>query len=112
DDGDDELYGGEGNDALYGDEGNDVIEGGAGDDELYGGLGSDTFAWNLADVGTSDTPAVDTIKDFSSLESDVLDISDLLPPLSDADMGSYLADLGKYVAVTSDGTDTTIHIDT
>ncbi|MFC4274374.1 type I secretion C-terminal target domain-containing protein [Achromobacter aloeverae] len=87
--GNDIIYGQGGNDTLYGDAGNDVLVGGAGNDTLYGGDGSDTFKWALNDQGTTSSPAVDTIKDFSTAAAadggDVLDLAGLLHnPTADA----------------------------
>ncbi len=70
--GDDVLRGGDGNDVIYGQEGNDVIYGGAGNDILSGGSGQDTFVMEAVSQG------VDVIKDFSTDEGDVLDLSSLL----------------------------------
>ncbi len=70
--GDDVLRGGDGNDVIYGQEGNDVIYGGAGNDILSGGSGQDTFVMEAVSQG------VDVIKDFSTGEGDVLDLSSLL----------------------------------
>ncbi len=74
--GNDTIDGGAGNDLIFGQGGNDTIIGGAGNDTMFGGTGADTFVFNLADVGTEATPAMDTIKDFSA--SDTLDLSDVL----------------------------------
>ncbi|WP_445619515.1 Ig-like domain-containing protein [Kushneria sp. Sum13] len=77
--GNDRLYGGAGNDLLEGDTGNDLLAGGSGNDILTGGEGSDTFAWMRGDQGTSASPAVDRITDFTrGSGGDVLDLSDLL----------------------------------
>ncbi|SPJ33973.1 Leukotoxin [Kushneria phyllosphaerae] len=77
--GNDRLYGGAGNDTLDGGAGADRLHGGAGNDLLTGGDGSDTFAWMRGDQGTSATPAVDRITDFTrGSGGDVLDLSDLL----------------------------------
>ncbi|MBO1071897.1 MAG: hypothetical protein HEQ13_22105 [Dolichospermum sp. DEX189] len=49
--------------------GNDTLYGGAGTDILYGGIGADIFRFNTPDEG------IDTIKDFSRLEEDKIQIS-------------------------------------
>ena len=89
--GNDTLNGGAGNDMLYGGAGNDVLIGGAGNDVLAGGLGADTFRWQLADRGTTSTPAHDTITDFDNGASgDVLDLRDLLVGENAASLSNYL----------------------
>lgn len=55
---------GSGNDTLYGDAGNDLLRGGTGNDILYGGTGKDFFRFDTA-LGTSATPNIDRIRDFS-----------------------------------------------
>ena len=62
--GNDTVIGGGGNDTLYGDAGNDLLRGGAGNDILYGSDGMDHFRFDTA-LGTSTTPNIDQIKDFS-----------------------------------------------
>ncbi|NIC42718.1 type I secretion C-terminal target domain-containing protein [Aquabacterium sp. A08] len=83
--GNDIIMGGDGDDVLWGNGGNDLLVGGSGNDTLTGGTGADVFKWSLADVGSSGTPAVDTITDFNKsgasftlAEGDKLDIADLL----------------------------------
>ncbi|HUE92939.1 Ig-like domain-containing protein, partial [Pseudomonas sp.] len=82
--GNDTLDGGKGNDILYGQGGNDILIGGEGDDILFGGSGADTFAWQNGDLGH------DVIKDFNSSEGDVIDLSDLLSTVDEADLSNYL----------------------
>ena len=89
-----------GDDVIYGMDGDDVLYGGSGIDFLYGGDGADTF-------GFDDINGTDHIQDFSIAEGDMLNISDLLEgydPVTDA--------IGDFVAVTSDGHDTIISVDT
>lgn len=62
--GNDTLVGGGGADTLYGDAGNDLLRGGAGSDVLNGGTGQDAFRFDTA-LGTSATPVIDRIRDFS-----------------------------------------------
>ncbi|WP_244925498.1 Ig-like domain-containing protein [Kushneria marisflavi] len=77
--GNDRIYGGAGNDLLEGGTGNDLLAGGSGNDILTGGEGGDTFAWMRGDQGSSASPAVDRITDFTrGSGGDVLDLSDLL----------------------------------
>ncbi len=91
--GNDRLEGGNGNDSLFGGAGNDLLIGGAGDDILYGGSGNniltgganaDTFTWQAGDVGKS------TITDFNATDGDRINLSDLLPDITDTNVLSYL----------------------
>ncbi|NNF97756.1 MAG: type I secretion C-terminal target domain-containing protein [Desulfobacteraceae bacterium] len=105
--GNDTLTGGTGNDILVGGEGNDILVGGEGDDILAGGIGSDTYEWNAGDQGTVGNPAIDTIENFDNgLGGDILDLRDLLQ--GEEEISNPLTD---YLNFTSDGIDTTIHID-
>nr|WP_259372163.1 Ig-like domain-containing protein [Caldimonas mangrovi] len=89
--GNDTINGGAGHDQLNGGGGTDVLIGGAGNDVLTGGFGADTFRWQLADRGTTATPAHDTITDFdNSAAGDVLDLRDLLVGESTAQLSNYL----------------------
>jgi len=72
------ITGTTGNDILSTGSGNDTLIGGAGDDTLTGGLGADVFKWSLGDQGSTTTPAIDHITDFSLSQKDVLNIGDLL----------------------------------
>ena len=129
-DGDDMLYGYGGNDMLYGDadndtlfggRGNDLLEGGFGEDNLYGQSGADTLNGGMGadllkggsgadtfvfDAATS-FDAVDTVLDYSLVENDVLDVSDLLSgynPLTDS--------IVDFVQITDNGTDSFVSVDT
>jgi|GEM_PF-1891927 len=88
------LLAGDGNDTLHGGKGDDVLVGGKGNDTLIGGEGSDTFRWEFNDQGTTASPAVDRIKDFSmdkaSAGGDVLDLKDLLVGETDGNLTKYL----------------------
>jgi Ca2+-binding RTX toxin-like protein len=106
--GDDVLLGNAGNDILQGGEGDDLLIGGSGDDTLVGGSGIDMFALEAGDEGTTTSPAVDTISDFTlGAGGDVLDLSDML-------QGENLGSLDDYLNFSYDaGTgDTTISVDT
>lgn len=104
--GKDLLFGGAGNDSLSGGGGDDLLVGGAGDDTLTGGLGADVFKWELADAGTSGTPAIDTVTDFDIVPgSDVLDLRDLL-----VGEAANAASLDNYLHFEVTGGNTIIHI--
>jgi len=98
--GNDILIGQEGNDTLDGGAGNDILWGGSGNDVLWGGAGADTFLFTSAEHG------VDTIKDFSLAQGDVLDISNILTgfdPLTDS--------LSDYVNISQSGGNTIVKVD-
>ncbi|KEQ17775.1 tandem-95 repeat protein [Endozoicomonas numazuensis] len=81
----------------------DLITGGAGDDVLTGGNDSDTFIWGASDVGTSGTPAQDTIMDFQIGQGgDKIDLSDVLVNESEP--------LDQYLSLNFDNGDTTIEV--
>ncbi|WP_199337451.1 calcium-binding protein [Nostoc sp. FACHB-152] len=67
--GSDILNGGGGNDILNGGAGNDTLNGSAGNDTLTGGAGADSFRFNAPNQG------IDTIQDFLSVNSDIIQIS-------------------------------------
>jgi Ca2+-binding RTX toxin-like protein len=72
--GNDSLSGGKGADDLYGGGGNDELNGGHGNDLLFGGAGADRFVF----VSPADSVVGarrDVIKDFSSAQSDRIDLS-------------------------------------
>jgi len=100
--GNDTLYGGDGDDYLSGGEGDDILSGGDGADYLSGGYGSDTFVFEVASAYNN----VDIIDDFSLLQNDKLDISELLTgynPLTD--------DITDFVSFTTTGNSTGLYID-
>lgn len=74
--GNDTLIGGAGDDLLIGGTGIDVLTGGLGNDTLTGGAGKDTFVWQSGDTGTDHV--TDFQLDLTGLNSDVLDLSQLL----------------------------------
>lgn len=96
------LHGGADKDTLYGEDGDDIIFGGTGADTMYGGAGADAFWFDANDKGTG----VDVIKDFSLLDGDTINISDVLEqydPNTDA--------LSGFVRLTESGTDTLLQVD-
>ena len=87
---------------LQGGAGNDQIGGGGGADILYGQGDADTFIF----LAASAYGAVDTIKDFSTAQSDKLDLSDLLSaynPLTD--------DITHFVEITTSGSNSILKVD-
>lgn len=75
---DDTIAGFAGNDLIFGLAGNDSIDGGFGDDTLVGGAGNDILIGNIgADAFRFIVPGdgVDTIRDFSAAQGDVIQIS-------------------------------------
>jgi Ca2+-binding RTX toxin-like protein len=69
--GNDSLVGADGDDSLTGGVGDDTLTGGEGDDTLTGGDGADHFIFSA-------TNGSDTIADFDTSQSDVLDFSSVL----------------------------------
>jgi serralysin len=74
-DGADSIYGGSKRDRIWGDGGNDDLFGGASQDTLLGGSGSDTFHFVARNESRSGVNRHDIIKDFSSADGDVIDLS-------------------------------------
>lgn len=73
--GDDLVLGEFGNDRLYGDAGVDAIRGGEGADQLYGGADDDRFVFASISESTVTVAGRDTIRDFSRVEADRIDLS-------------------------------------
>ncbi|MBN8520324.1 MAG: type I secretion C-terminal target domain-containing protein [Alphaproteobacteria bacterium] len=100
--GDDTIIGGLGSDTITAGAGNDLIYGGAGADMIYGQAGADVFAFDLAVLdGTQDT-----IFDFSLIEGDKIDISNLITgfdPLTEL--------ISDFIQITDNGTDSVVAID-
>ena len=81
----------------------DQIAGGAGADDLYGGVGIDTFIFESASAFSG----IDTIHDFSTTASDIIDLSDLL---SAYNAGSDV--ITDFVQITDSGSDSILSVDT
>ncbi len=82
-------------------DGNDSIAGGAGNDTLYGGGGADNFVFESATAfGVAN---IDDIIDFSTIDGDALDISDLISGFSGI--------ITDYVQFTISGSDTLVQVD-
>jgi hypothetical protein len=87
-----------------------TVAGTAGNDTLTG-LGShDVFVWKLADHGTSDMPAANTIANFNpdATNGDRLDLRDLLQ--GERHQGSDVGNLTDYLHFTVDAGSTTIEV--
>jgi Ca2+-binding RTX toxin-like protein len=105
----DYVHGGAGNDTLRGGLGNDVLFGGDGNDALYGqggynnilfgGSGADAFVFDTLSAG-----AYSTIKDFSVVDGDKIDVRGLLT-------GFDPAHISYFVRFTLDGNNTAMSID-
>ena len=98
----DELLGGDDNDTLLGGNGNDLLYGGDGVDSLNGGGGSDTFIFE----GLGAFSSIDSLQDFSLLDLDMLDISDLLidyDPVTEA--------ITDFVMITDSGANSILSVD-
>jgi len=93
------MFGLGGNDTIFGYDGDDVLDGGSGLDTLYGGDGADTFKF-------SNTDNVDVMGDFSLVEGDAIDVSDVLSGYDS--MNDAITD---FVQITDDGTSSTLSID-
>jgi Ca2+-binding RTX toxin-like protein len=98
----DTLYGGAGTDTLRGGSEDDILYGQGGTDTLYGDAGADRFVFEngTAYIG------IDTIRDFSVAQGDVIDIHDLL-----ATYDPLLNDITEFVRIAASGTNSTLSID-
>ncbi|MBI2234158.1 MAG: type I secretion C-terminal target domain-containing protein, partial [Micavibrio aeruginosavorus] len=107
----DDIHGGAGNDSLTGGAGADLLHGGTGDDTLYGGDGLDTLYGGAgADIFVFEAASaynnVDVVKDFSTGQGDVIDLSDLLGsynPVNDA--------ITDFVQITTSGSNSSLFVD-
>jgi hypothetical protein len=81
----------EGSNTFIGGNTAESIYGTAGNDTMTGGLGADIFQWHSGDHGTSITPAVDHITDFSKTQGDKLNLADLLQGESAGTLSQYLS---------------------
>lgn len=99
----DTLTGGSAANTLSGGGGNDTLYGKGGLDVLTGGAGADTFVFEAASAFNN----VDTVNDFSTGASDVIDIADVL----DGYFTSGVDDITEFVQITDNGTDSALAID-
>jgi hypothetical protein len=94
--------------AIQGSPGNDTLIGGGGNDILVGGGGADTFKWVLGDHGTDGSPSIDTIKDFGTGGTDVLDLREML--VGETHAGTDPGNLGTFLDFSFAGGNTTITV--
>ena len=77
-----------------------IINGGDGSDTLFGSAGLDIFLFESGDVGT------DTINNFTTIQRDQIDISDLLTGYN-----YTTSDINDFVTLTEASGNTTIAVD-
>ena len=77
----------------------DTISGGAGTDTLYGGIDADTFVFEAASAFAQ----TDSIMDFSQIDGDAIDISDIVTGFSGT--------ITDYVQFSISGSDTLVQVD-
>jgi len=100
--GNDVLIGGLGADQLYGGNDNDTLYGGDALDDLYGEAGADTFVFEAATAFA----ARDRVRDFSLVDNDVIDISDLLTGYTFG-----VDDLTDFVQIVDSGSHSIMSVD-
>lgn len=106
--GNDALVGASGNDSLYGEAGNDILRGGNGNDILYGGAGRDIFRFDST-LGTTTTPNIDQIKDFSvvddtiQLQNAIFNNAALTAVATNTALSSTTTLSGYFKAITTGG---------
>jgi Ca2+-binding RTX toxin-like protein len=71
------VTGGAGSQTLNGHGGNDTLVGGLGTDHLTGGAGADDFVFRAANESVSSLNGRDRIHDFSRVEGDIIDLSQI-----------------------------------
>lgn len=96
---DNAMYGNSGNSTLDGGAGSDFLDGGFGNDTLTGGTGADIFAF-------SNTTSFDKITDFSLVQGDRIDISDVLVGFTPG-----VSDINDYVSFATVKGVTTLSVD-
>ncbi len=99
----DTITGTTGSNFFKGEGGNDTITGGGSIDHIFGGSGADTFLFKVSSAFSN----IDFIKDFSTSDSDIIDIADVLTgydPVTDL--------ITDFVEITDNGTDSFLAVDT
>lgn len=97
------LKGGAGDDTISGLYGNDTLYGGAGTDSLTGAQGADTFVFEIASAFANQ----DTIADFSTAQSDKIDIHDVI----DIEFDPLTEAIADFVNFTNSGANSIMSID-
>lgn len=87
---------------LTGLDGNDILNGKAGLDNLFGGNGSDTFVFENDSAFLNR----DIIQDFKTVQSDKIDISDVL-----SGYNSATHDIHDFISISTSGADTILSVD-
>ena len=100
--GSDTVIGGDGRDTLYGGNSDDTLDGGMASDVMYGDAGADTFVIS----GAVSALNVDTIRDFTVADGDVLDLADILSYYT-----AGVDALSDFVMLVQQGTQTLVKVD-
>jgi VCBS repeat-containing protein len=75
------------------------------DEVLSGSVGADVFTWTLSDIGSTNTPAIDIVANFSVSAGDRLNLQDLLQDRGAADVSDYL-----HVVYNAARSETQVHV--
>lgn len=97
------LSGGGGADTIYGGAGDDRLSGAGGLDTLYGEDGADTFEFLAASAFSN----IDVIKDYSTSDGDIIDLTDILGSVYDPQTDA----ITDFVEITDSGSDTVLKVD-
>jgi Ca2+-binding RTX toxin-like protein len=105
----DTLDGGAGADLLLAGDGNDELTGGTQIDVLAGGRGADTYNFAATDANADGVPTTnaDYLVDYSFVEGDKLDLSDLLD--TNFEPSSSMSD---FVRLQTSGSNVVVQVDT
>ncbi|WP_235869043.1 Ig-like domain-containing protein [Photobacterium kishitanii] len=94
-----------GDNTLVGTANDDLIIGGKGNDIMSGNAGSDRFVFKSDDLGSSASPAQDTILDFDSTkDSDNIDLRAILNNVTDGNSAD------NYIDITENNGSVTLHV--
>src|SRR5690606_18868495 len=88
---------------LVGNAGNDYLSGGAGNDIISGGIGSDTVGFDLLVDDATGGNGTDTWTDFSLVQGDKIDITQLLDGTS-----ADATNLSEYVSLNYNAATSTV----
>ncbi|MDH5723515.1 MAG: Ig-like domain-containing protein, partial [Alphaproteobacteria bacterium] len=98
----DVIYGSNNDDWISGEKGDDILAGRLGRDDLFGKSGADTFIFEASSAFSD----VDRVRDFSTVEGDKIDISDILTSYD-----PFTELLTDFVQITDDGTSSYLAVD-